>query len=92
MNLETNIDKTKNTQLIKTKNIPNTPFTIVNQDEKYFLSLGNYQLTNKMETELEVEEYLNNNVWDVFIKLTLILIEKKNELDKNFFNNKNQKQ
>jgi len=52
-------------QLIQYHDLENTPFTIVETNERCFLSWGKWKLTDDMETVDDVKAYLNECQWAV---------------------------
>lgn len=71
----------KNTELIKRIDVNGSPFTIIEQNKKFILTLGKYKLTIEEFDEIaDVYEWIDNNHWN----LTLTIIGIVNE-----FQNKN---
>lgn len=78
---ETTTDnKPNSSKLIEREQIEGTPFTLIKQDEKYFLTLGNYMVTPKCNTQTEAFEYIGENQWNIVTTLIDIMI--------NHYNNK----
>lgn len=53
----------KGTQLVETIPIENEPFIILKWDEKYYLCLGKYRLTEALDSEEEAREQVYNVSW-----------------------------
>lgn len=72
-------EHSEKTELIKRRQIENTPFMIVTTAEGSFGAMAEYRLTEPMQTEKEVEEYFKDITWDKIATLILILIEKQSK-------------
>lgn len=64
-------------QLIQYHDLKNTPFTIVETNERCFLSWGKWKLTDDMETVDEVKTYLDEYHWAVIGAWFVALSEAK---------------
>lgn len=70
-------------EIIKVENVNNTPFTVVRiGDNKGFLSLGKFKLTDDIfeVNSNEHIDYIENNMWDLILKLVSITTQIKEEL------------
>ena len=70
-------------EIIKVENVNNTPFTVVRIGEnKGFLSLGKFKLTDDIfeVNSNEHIDYIENNMWDLILKLVSITAQIKEEL------------
>lgn len=80
---ETNLQDTSSTQqsaeeassLASYEKIEGTPFTIVGLNDKYFLAMGNYRLTELFSTKEEAAVQLKENMWDVVMQIVIIVAE-----------------
>lgn len=65
----------KNEELIKRKQIKDSPFSIITTEEGSFGCIGKYRITEPKETEEEIEKELSKMTWDRIVQVILILIE-----------------
>lgn len=64
------------TELVKKVKMVGTPFTVIQYGEKWYLMMGRYRLNeDPYNTQLEAEKYLEENTWDVILKMIVIVIE-----------------
>lgn len=57
-------------QIVHRKKIPQTPFEIVGSEELgWILTMGKFRLTDPMKTEEEVVNHLNDESWNVMVKI-----------------------
>lgn len=84
LNTQGNVDDNlkKNYPLINRKPIPKTPFTIIEQEEKFFISIGNIKITEPTDTEDEQIEKLQSEQWNITLALIAWTIEKNKEITK----------
>lgn len=61
--------------LIERKNVQNTPFTLVKDDKGWFVTMGEYRLSDIFETEEEAEKKAEVN-WETLIPVIAIIVEK----------------
>lgn len=66
--------------LIETEQIEGTPFHAVKQQEKWFLTLGNYRLTEPTLTKEETINKLNTELWKIIFHVIIIVNEKDKEI------------
>lgn len=61
----------ENTELREERRIPNTPFTAVKLEDKWFLTMGSYRMTETYESleELMQEEQLHNTNWNLLTNM-----------------------
>jgi len=72
-----------NSQLIEQKIIEGTPFNINKVNDKWFLALGKYRLTELLETEEEAREEAKDASWFRIMQVIQIVInEDKKKSDK----------
>lgn len=77
-----------NSELIKKTDVAGTPFTIITKENKSFLTLGQYRISDYFSDEQAVRIELSENIWNIVINLITLLIsvqhnlqeEKKNQL------------
>lgn len=70
-----------NNQLAQRKKIEGTPFYIIKQttdhdNDKYFLIMGDYRLTEPTETEEETTQKLKTEHWNIVCNIIAITTEK----------------
>jgi hypothetical protein len=70
-----NKKKEKNTELISKTEIPNTPFTVIKTEDKFYGVMGKYRLTEGVETEKECIKLVTEISWNRLIQVILILKE-----------------
>ena len=77
-------DYSKNEETIKYEQIAGTPFTKVwKKDEGWFLTMGNYQLTELHETEKHIDNIYNEkyqSINDGMIQIMMCLIDHNNKI------------
>ena len=57
-------------------NVPNTPFQVINAEDKYFVCLGNYRISEMFNTIGEAEEDAQKIDWNRIITIITIAIRK----------------
>lgn len=60
----------------ETEIIENTPFTMVEIDNKYFAVIGEYKVTEEYNTKQELLNKINEKDWGLITSLIGVLIEK----------------
>lgn len=80
----------QNSTLNEREKIEDTPFWVVKQEEKWFITLGEYRVSQIKESKDEALKTLEENKWDLVIHMVIIISEKlkeedyrKNNVDKN---------
>jgi len=68
---------TKGTQLVETIKVEDTPFQILKWDEKYYLTLGKYRLTEALDTEEQAREEVNNVSWFRLLQVMHIVVKEE---------------
>ena len=68
-----------NNSLIERVRIDGTPFVAIGQENKWFLVLGNYRITEPTETYEETVQKLDTNMWDIIGTLICVLQDKFDE-------------
>lgn len=62
-------DDTKNEQMIKRTEIPNSPFVVITTEHGSFGTLGNYKLTEEFNTEKEAINATQAMTWNRLIQV-----------------------
>lgn len=62
-------------QLYQTVPIENTPFTAVKMDDQWFLTMGKYRISEKMDTLEEVQEDAKDASWYRIMTIINIMIQ-----------------
>ena len=75
-NLHCSAEESNNSNsLVEIKQIDNTPFKAVRQEDKWFGVLGQYRITDKLANFDEVVEYIVKNKWEVILSMIICIIE-----------------
>lgn len=74
LNVENNHNN--NSTLIDYKEIEGTPFTMVRKEDKYFLIMGDYRMTEPTNTEEETMEKIEKEKWLLIFHIAATVIEK----------------
>lgn len=56
-------------ELIDRRQLDNTPFIMVNTVHGWFVTLGDYRITEPYQTELEAIEHLEKRMWYVVLQM-----------------------
>lgn len=80
LNIQSNVENNpkENSTLIEYEQIEGTPYKAVKTEEGWFLTIGNYKLTEPTKTLEETEEKLKTDQWHIMIN-TMVAI---NEIDR----------
>lgn len=70
----------KNKELIKRTIIENTPFTIIEINEEYFITMGSYRISEKFKTLEEATEEANTINWNKIIQVISILMDHEKKI------------
>lgn len=76
-------NKKSNSEIIKRKDIKDTPFTVITVNKEHFGSMGNYRITEKYKTRDAVERELKKVTWNRVIQVIMLLQEMNKETNKN---------
>ena len=68
----------RNYPLVSQEKLEGTPFTIIHQEDKWFLVMGDHRMTNPTNTREQTLEKLENEKWLILMTMTAIIIEKMN--------------
>lgn len=68
-------------ELVKRKEVENTPFTIITTNGKSFGAMGKYRITEPYDKEEEVEKELKKITWNRLIQVVILLIDSKNDIE-----------
>lgn len=72
---QTNLDYSKNEELISRWQLENTPFWILRENEQFNIVLGKYRINEEpLTSKIECELYLNNNTWKVVTQICIIVM------------------
>lgn len=71
-----------NEDILRIKDVENTPFKMIKmKNEKYKLVVGNHLIAEEeFQNIWQIKKYLNENKWDIVVKLILIINNKMEEL------------
>ena len=85
MNVEevNNNDYSKNTEMVERWPIKDSPFTCITIEDKHFGVMGEYRVTEEMESRGAVEDELRSITWNRIIQVMMILDEIRKK-DKDF--------
>lgn len=64
------------------ENVENTPFTIVNQDDKYYGVIGKHRITELYENKEELKKELETITWDRVCQVIWAVVEKFQDVEK----------
>lgn len=62
-------------QLLKVKPLEGTPFTIVQREHEYILTMGNKALTEPKNSEAELKEWMELQKWNLVTIIAYIVAE-----------------
>lgn len=87
-NVESTTKQNSNSKLFEQVPIENTPFTAVKMDDKWFLTMGKYRLSEKLNSLDEVKAEAMDASWMRIMQIMRIMIEedKKNNETKTQLN------
>lgn len=82
VNTVENTDNSKSdyNELVEHKPIGDTPFMAVRVEDKWIIRCGKYKLEKGHDSFEEVEEYVNNNLWEMIGVFVTTVVEWNNEL------------
>lgn len=86
VNEVTKEDCSKNEQIVERMQIENSPFTIISVNDKHFGVMGEYRMTEEMNSRGEVEDELRCITWNRIVQVMLVLSEIRAKDEE--FNNK----
>lgn len=77
-----------NKELVKTKEVKGTPFTIISltDTKEHFAALGQYRVTEKHKTRKAAEEEVKEISWNRIVQVCMILNEKMKDKSINEIN------
>lgn len=84
LNTQSNAGETpkQNSSLMEYKPIAGTPFTAARHENKWYLLMGIYRLSESYHTEEQVLSLLKNDMWTLILKMIVAVIEKSKLHDK----------
>lgn len=62
-------------EMLNVEKVPETPFTIVSYDDKYFVALGKYKMSDVFRTKEEALENVKDASWDRIMQVIAVTIE-----------------
>ena len=62
-------------ELIKRIDVENTPFVIINIENEYFGTFGQYRITEVYETEAQCKRAVSEITWNNIIKIITLITE-----------------
>lgn len=68
-------DKQTSSQLVEHEKVEGTPFTVVRHEEKCYVMLGNYRLTEEFKTMIEAIEDGKRFDWERIMQVIGVMIE-----------------
>lgn len=68
-------DNKNSSEIIQREKIEGTPFTAVNENGEWALTLGNYKLQKRYEDIQELKKQIKNPKWDEIEELIAIIAE-----------------
>lgn len=79
LQLQTNAEEVhkENSNLSEREYIENTPFWIIMQNDKWWLTMAGYRITEEYRTKEEALERLEIDKWKIVMHIALIISEKK---------------
>ena len=72
----------QNSTLAEREQIQGTPFVLINQQDRWFLVMGNHRVTEPTLTKEETLKKLDTERWLLIMHIAIIAIEKMNEMNK----------
>jgi hypothetical protein len=79
-----------NKQLIEREKIEGTPFTLIKQNEQYFLVMGDHRLTEPTKNRETTMIKLENEKWLLMTQVVICILESMNKQAEILNNIKNQ--
>lgn len=74
-------NKENSSKLVTRERIPETPFYLIGQVDKWMITFKNYRITDLYETAEEALESIEKNKWDIIMRMTAIVHESMIELN-----------
>ena len=74
MDTEMSIVKQPGTELRKVHNIPNSPFTTIEENGKYFIALGMYKLTDDFDNQQSAEQKVSPKNWEFLMSVMSAIV------------------
>jgi len=72
-------EEEKDTMLFQQFQVDDGPFTTVKLDDKWFLTMGKYRLTEPMESREATEANARQITWHRIMQVVQIMIEENNQ-------------
>lgn len=62
-------------ELVERHEVPGSPLWIVKESNQWWIVLGKYRINHlPMQTKLEAEDYLLDNMWNVVTQIAIIIM------------------
>lgn len=65
----------KNEPLWTATKVPNTPFTMVEHEDKFFVTMGKYKLSDDYENLEEAMRLVDEFNWDFILRVLMVVAE-----------------
>lgn len=75
-------NSTSSDQLLQIEPIPDTPFNAVKYDDKWFLAMGKYRLTQPSPDKQTILDDANNTTWNRILQIIKIMIDENDKTNK----------
>jgi len=72
----------KGSEILEKEVIPQTPFVIIKEKDKYYGLIGRYRLTEPCETREEAIQETTKMTWDNLIKIMIVVQDMELEIKK----------
>ena len=69
------VDKKKNEMTHEMWEVVNTPFTIVRENQTYFVTLGNYRLSGDLQSMEEAKDDASREDWNRIMQVMTLVIK-----------------
>jgi hypothetical protein len=79
---ETNEKSSSKEELIKRKEVKNSPFTVITHEGQSFGVMGEYRVTEKMDSAKAVEKEVTKITWNRIVQVMMILNDLNNKQQK----------
>ncbi len=79
---EINSESSKGEEMIKRKNVKDSPFEIITIEKESFGVMGEYRITEKHKTIAKVKEELEKITWNRIVQVIMILNEVQTKINK----------
>lgn len=81
-NTDQELSKESNSnELVERIPITDTPFTAIRLDNKWFLTMGKYRISEPVDSFEQIQMEAENTTWDRIMQVILIVINEQKEAD-----------